>query len=199
MKFLAWIALVALGLGATEVRITKDIAYVEFEKRGKHYRIERIGDTQNKLDGNFIRTSNPTPPFYIQPFIALKGVETIAELEILRYIQEPNVLLVDVRFPKWFAKETIPSAINIPYVYVEGDSTIRDKILFYLQGKKDKKGLWSFQNAPKIILFCNGPTCSQSSKAIRFLAKIGYPKEKMFYYRGGLQFWKLAGLNTEIK
>jgi len=30
------------------------------------------------------------------------------------------------------------------------------------------------------------------------LVKIGYPKSKILYYRGGMQYWQILGLTTTL-
>ena len=61
---------------------------------------------------------------------------------------------------------------------------------------EDKKGL-NFEKAPIIILFCNGSWCSQSPNAIMALMNMGYPKEKLLWYRGGLQDWLIYDFTVE--
>jgi len=48
------------------------------------------------------------------------------------------------------------------------------------------------------VLWCNGPACGQSPRAIRGLLKVGYPADRIYYYRGGMQMWQLWGLTTVI-
>jgi len=55
---------------------------------------------------------------------------------------------------------------------------------------------WDFSNSKELILWCNGPACGQSPRAINGLLKVGYPPEKLFYYRGGMQMWQLFSLTT---
>ena len=45
-------------------------------------------------------------------------------------------------------------------------------------------------------MFCNGIWCAQSKRAIKELLSMGYPKEKLLWYRGGLQDWKIVGFTT---
>lgn len=49
-----------------------------------------------------------------------------------------------------------------------------------------------------VLLFCNGPWCDQSPRAIRALVKFGYPVNKIFYYRDGMQDWPMLGLAVEV-
>ena len=55
-----------------------------------------------------------------------------------------------------------------------------------------------FTNAINLALFCNGPWCDQSPRAIKGLINAGYPPEKIQYYRGGMQAWKSFGLTTVL-
>ncbi len=59
-----------------------------------------------------------------------------------------------------------------------------------------KTDIYDFSQAKKIILWCNGPWCGQSPRAIRALVALGYPKDRIFYYRGGMQNWQMLGLTT---
>lgn len=47
-----------------------------------------------------------------------------------------------------------------------------------------------------MILFCNGPWCGQSPTAIRAMIGAGYPADRISYYRGGMQEWRLLGLTV---
>ncbi|MGD8572392.1 MAG: rhodanese-like domain-containing protein, partial [Gammaproteobacteria bacterium] len=43
-----------------------------------------------------------------------------------------------------------------------------------------------------------GMWCGQSPRAIKGLLKLGYPAEKISYYRGGMQSWQMLGLTVVI-
>ncbi len=63
----------------------------------------------------------------------------------------------------------------------------------------DKKtDTWDFSEARQLLLWCNGPWCGQSPRAIRALISLGYPAEKLYYYRGGMQMWQSLGLSTVV-
>ena len=70
-------------LHALEVNIQKNIPFVEVEVNGKMIKIQRIQDVNNKLTDIYSKTSRPAPPFSIQPFEPIKGVETVSELDVL--------------------------------------------------------------------------------------------------------------------
>ena len=50
--------------------------------------------------------------------------------------------------------------------------------------------------ARPVALFCNGLWCGQSPSAIRRMIAAGYPAEKIHYYRGGMQSWRMLGLTV---
>jgi rhodanese-related sulfurtransferase len=57
-------------------------------------------------------------------------------------------------------------------------------------------GDYEFDNAKTLALFCNGPWCTQSPTMIYALLDIGYPPEKIKWYRGGIQTWLGAGMTS---
>ncbi|MDH5396492.1 MAG: rhodanese-like domain-containing protein, partial [Gammaproteobacteria bacterium] len=68
------------------VNITANLPYVDVKHNGKTVRIKRIADTGNIIELDFALTSRPCPPYCIQPMQLANGVDTIAELEILKYL-----------------------------------------------------------------------------------------------------------------
>jgi hypothetical protein len=104
---------------AAEVNLTADLPYLDIEYEGRQVRIERIQDTENRLDNSFTKTSRPCPPFCIGPMQAAVGVTTVGELELFNFLIEKvrtgNGLLIDSRLPEWFQKGTIPGSVNIPW------------------------------------------------------------------------------------
>lgn len=185
---------------AEDVRITADIAAKQIVLNGQTINIGRIQDKANVLTGEFTKTSRACPPFCIHPISAGAGVETLGEIEVLAFL-EKNVaqgtgLLIDSRVPEWFAKGTIPGAVNVPFTTLEPTNPYRDEILKALGGVKTASG-WDFSAALDLAMFCNGPWCDQSPRAIRNLTEAGYPPEKLRYYRGGMQLWLLLGLSVQ--
>ena len=89
---------------AAEVNLTADLPYLDIEYEGRQVRIERIQDTENRLDNSFTKTSRPCPPFCIGPMQAAVGVTTVGELELFNFLIEKvrtgNGLLIDSRLPE---------------------------------------------------------------------------------------------------
>ena len=67
---------------------------------------------------------------------------------------------------------------------------------FGLFGSGQKTDSWDFSDAKQVVFWCNGPWCGQSPGAIEGLLSHGYPPEKVYYYRGGMQMWKALGLTV---
>jgi len=183
---------------ANVVEITDGMPYVKVEANGNKYKIERTQDKDAYLTNTFALTSRPSPPFFIEPFLVTSGVETYGELELLDFVSEKKGLLIDARLENWYTKSAIPTAVNMPFKLFLTKTSVREKVLQDLGGKQDSSGKWDFSTAKTILLYCNGAWCGQSPTAINALIDLGYPKEKMKYYRGGMQTWQLVGLTTIV-
>jgi len=220
---LAGLSGAALG---NEVKISETLTHVDVKHDGKTVRVERIQDQENSLTGGFAKTSRKCPPFCIHPIQAAPGVTTVGELELLDFIKQHvergTGLLIDARTEEWHTKGTIPGSINIPFTQLSRDSshpefiaTVQklgvkqrtpgglDKAMFSLKKLFGSKALesslnWDFTQAKELLLWCNGPWCDQSPRAMRGLLKIGYPVEKLRYYRGGMQLWLIHGLTVVV-
>ncbi len=181
------------------VKIAPDKPSVEVTHQGINIEVKRIQNTNHKLIDDFAKTSRPCPPFCIHPMLAAPGVETFGEIELLDFlttkVKKGEGLLIDARMPKFFYSETIPGSINIPFILFTGDDS--QKIISLLGVRKTGSN-FDFSNAKELALFCNGPWCDQSPRAIKALIKAGYPASKLKYYRGGMQLWKIFSLTTVL-
>ena len=185
---LAFALLAEAAAAQTGVGITKDLPSVTLQTEHGPVVIDRIQNTRNELDGEWALTSRPCPEFCIQPQTAAEGVATIGELELIEMLRSPDAVVVDSRTREWFEGGTIPGSINIPYTYVVDE-------LAQLGCEPDFDG-WDCTMAKPVALFCNGVWCGQSPTAIRNMISAGYPADRIFYYRGGMQGWRLLGLTV---
>jgi len=202
MSFIVGLVLSVTQAFGLSVNITKDIGFVNVEHGGESVRIQRIQNTKNRLTNSYTKTSRPCPPFCIHSMKVAKGVTTYGELEVLNFL-ENNVkngmgLLIDSRMPQWYRNGTIPGALNIPFTLLKSKDNPYINQILNLLGAQKINGKWSFKNAQDLVMFCNGPWCDQSPRAIKSLLKVGYPAKKLFYYRGGMQNWQLLGLTTVV-
>jgi rhodanese-related sulfurtransferase len=189
---------------ALHVNLTADLPSVDVMHGGKKVTVMRNQDEKNTINPDFAKTSRKCPPFCIQPGTLAPGVETISELEVLQYLKkmsggDKTVMVVDSRTPDWVEKGTIPGAVNIPWDQLnigKSDPITVQELLEKHFGVKNQDGFYMFDNAKTIVMFCNGPWCGQSPTNIKGLLKIGYPAEKIKWYRGGMQDWEVLGLTT---
>ena len=184
-----------------KVKITENLAYVDADVMGEPIRIDRIQDTKYRLKNSYTKTSRPCPPFCVQPFEPIKGVETYGELEVLDFLKKEvsnnTGVIVDARLPKWYKEGTIPGAINLPFSILNPKTSKEylEQVLPIL-GAQKKGDKWDFTNAQKLVVFDNGPWCQQGVRAIEHLLELGYPKDKIKYYRGGMQYWQILGFKV---
>lgn len=185
---------------AQEVLIAPDMASVAYSANGENFTIAREQDPEAVLNGEFARIARACPPACIQPMKALRNVETVAELEVLSFLQGPVSegagLLIDARVPEWFAKGSIPGAVNVPFATLTADNPYRNDILAALGAKPTGGEMMDFSDVAELVIFCNGPWSDQSARAVRALREAGYPADKLKYYRGGMQDWLMLGLTT---
>ena len=191
----------ASSLAENKIGITEDINSLDIQYAGKTVNIKRVQNPKNKLTNGFAKTSRACPPFCVQPIAISPDIKTVGEVELLAFldneVKASKGLLLDARLPDWFEKGTIPGSINIPFSILDGglenDHALR---ILKLLGATKKEEKWDFKNVQKLMLFCNGLWCEQSPRAIKNLVSMGYPADKLFWYRGGMQSWQLLGLTV---
>jgi len=218
--------LVSTSSLALEVNITQDMPSMPVHHGDDFISIQRIQDQDNVLTGGYTKTSRKCPPFCIQPLHVAPGVATVAELELLEFIDKKlemgSGLLIDARTPAWYQKATIPGSINIPFTHFDPEKSVEllagvllklnvykksgggrsfmDSIRGFFSGDDANAAdnPWDFSQAKEVLLYCNGIWCGQSPHAIKNLLSLGYPPEKIYYYRGGMQAWQSLGLTIVV-
>lgn len=178
----------ALAADEIKVGIASDRPTVTVETPDGPVEIGRDQNPEARLEGDWALTSRACPPFCIQPMTPAEGVTTIGELELLDLLEGGEAVVIDSRTRDWFEGGTIPGAVNLPY------NEIGDR-LGDLGCEADFDG-WDCSEAKEVALFCNGLWCGQSPSAIRVMISLGYPAERISYYRGGMQSWRLLGLTV---
>jgi rhodanese-related sulfurtransferase len=183
---------------------------VEVMHDGQKVVIERTHEEGATLPAEFLKTDRTCPPFCIQPMSAAEGVDTIGEIEMLALLKQAAagdpVLVIDSRTPEWVMRGTIPGSVNIPWDQIDpqqqgmfgdrGDSYAKGLMTEQFGVKEGDDGALDFSEAKTLVLFCNGIWCGQSSANIATLMDLGYPAERIKWYRGGMQDWVSAGLTT---
>ena len=201
------------------VAITRKLSSVVIQHEGKPFEIFRNKDNDAVVPAMYAKTSRPCPPFCVQPIIVAEGVETIGELEFIDYLVQKSegdeqLAIVDSRTSDWVLVSTIPGTISVPWISLSREVGVTaskmsstlvkkfgvkiaqpEKIDEYFD--KDKLGeLLDFSEAKVLVMYCNGPWCEQSPINIRSLLSLGYPVEKIKYFRDGMQGWVGLGFPT---
>lgn len=201
------------------VAITRKLNSVIIKHNGQPFEISRNKDNDAVIPAMYAKTSRPCPPFCIQPIIVADGVETIGELEFIDYLVQKSdgddqLAIVDSRTSDWVLVSTIPGTINVPWISLSREVgvtaakmtatlvnrfgvkiTSPEKVNEYFE--QDKLGeILDFSEAKLLVLYCNGPWCEQSPINIRSLLSLGYPAEKIKYFRDGMQSWVGLGFPT---
>ena len=191
LALLALLCLMIAGVVTAEpVGIDRDRMSVTVDTPSGPYEIMREQDNAAEITGEYARIARPCPPFCVQPMSPAEGVTTIGELELLAMLEDPEATVIDSRTADWYAGGTIPGAIHLPWDRLPDD-------LDRLGCEPDFDG-WDCEAAPRVALFCNGPWCGQSPTAIRAMIAAGYPSERISYYRGGMQVWRMLGFPVVI-
>ncbi len=132
-----------------------------------------------------------------------EDIDTYGELEVLAFIKEmqddDSMMLVDGRKEEWYKYRTIPGAVNMPFHHFKERQSYEFEFeheVTRLGVKINDNGTFDFTKAKTLAVFCNGPWCSQSVAMIIALLEIGYPPEKIKWYRGGIQTWLAAGMTS---
>lgn len=188
-----------------DYNISLRLPSVEVLHLGQPVTIRREQDASATIRAEYALTARPCPPYCIQPMQLAAGVETFGELEVLGQLKriregDARLIVIDSRTPDWYAKGTIPGAINIPYAQdMAGHATdlpgVRNTLL-EIFGVNETNGVHNFNDARTLTIFCNGPWCGQTPNYIRTLLALGYPAAKLKWYRGGMQDWCSMGLTV---
>jgi len=113
----------------------------------------------------------------IQPQVLHPGIKTVGELEVIEHLRSGG-RLIDTRQDEYVAETgTLPGSLAIPWEEITSHA-----YLFFAE--------------QPIVLFCNGPQCAATPRAVEKLLDAGVTPEAMLYYRGGLQDWMALGLPT---
>jgi rhodanese-related sulfurtransferase len=110
----------------------------------------------------------------IQPLQLPGGVPTVGELEVLEHVRAGGAP-IDTRQPEHVARGTLPGAVAIRH------EDIVD-------------GLAELRPAGPVVLFCNGPQCTATPRAVAALLVAGWDPAQLRYYRGGVHDWVTLGL-----
>ncbi|MGZ3451987.1 MAG: rhodanese-like domain-containing protein [Polyangiales bacterium] len=105
-------------------------------------------------------------------------MNVIEREELVRLSSE--VLIAEVLPASYYSSGHLPGAVHLP-----------------LEGLEKRAGELIPHKDSAVVLYCSGPTCTNSHQAAERLARIGYRDVKVFV--GGKAAWKEAGLPFEVR
>jgi rhodanese-related sulfurtransferase len=88
----------------------------------------------------------------------------------------PNLVVVDARYPEAYAREHLPTAINLPFRELDRAST----------ANLPREALY--------VVYCWNAACHASAKTARRLEALGFKVKEL---HGGLETWRKQGYPTE--
>jgi len=185
---------------SAEVLITKDMKSVAITLNDESFVVERNQNKDHKINELYASTTRGK----IQPIQLAPGLETIGELEFIHYMEkaqhDKHIAIIDTRTAGWYARLRIPGAINIPNTDFDERDTAIETAEDNFSVKENKDGSLDFSNAKTVVAYCNGFWCGQTPALLKnaqfSLLALGYPVEKLKYYRGGMQAWTALGLTV---
>lgn len=109
----------------------------------------------------------------IQPGSLHPQIPTIGELEVIEHLNAGRIA-IDTRRPDYVAESgTIPGAMAVHWEHITEHLELFDEGV--------------------VVLFCNGPQCTATPRAVNLLLEAGVDPERIAYYRGGLHDWISLG------
>lgn len=200
---LAALALATLALpAAAQSFIKKDVTEFTVTLNEQTCTISRDQNADNMVHSSYASTTRGMP----QPISLGHGIETLGELEFIDYMvaaqSDDSIIVVDTRTEAWHRNLRIPCTINVPYTQLNDDKDIAIfTALDFFGVDENDDGSLNFDNAKTVVGYCNGFWCGQTPamfvKAKYSLINLGYPADKLKYYRGGMQAWTALGMSVE--
>ncbi len=136
-----------------------------------------------------------------------EDITTYGELEVLAFMKhmqtDSSMMLIDACKEEMYDYRTIPGAVNMPFNHFKERTSFEFEFEDHLRElgvyiNEEDESL-DFTKAKTITIFCNGPWCSLSVSMIQVLLEIGYPPERINWYRGGMQTWLATGMTSTKK
>jgi rhodanese-related sulfurtransferase len=115
------------------------------------------------------------------------GVQKVTATEVAA-LTKSGVQLVDVRSAAEYQVKHIPSAQLVSYEE-------RSPRFIGADFRNDGFDLAKLSGFKRVVMYCNGPECWKSFKAVQ-QAKASGQFEAVFWFRGGMPEWEKSGLPT---
>ena len=203
-----------------------DVPYVFVVHQGRSIKVERDIDQSFRarvdIRGQLNQNASSCPPFCIKPMQLDAPVETIGEAEIIDFMmtsmRDNTGVLVDIRHPDPYNKNTIPGSINlfVQDLMKASEDKKLDSVLESLGAEKREQpgwfieqletyglvgnglrtGEWDFTEAKEMVIWSASAMERSPAVVTQILLDAGYPASKLKWYRGGMASWQYWGFST---
>lgn len=200
--FVMFAAVLVVQVGTGVAKADPSLGQASFVFDGETVEITPNSADAVKYTSRFARLTASCDPNCIAPQSAAVGIETVIEPQVLEFLEntvgEGTGLLVDARMPEDRALGFIPGSVNLPHAAMakREDEGARQPILMAL-GARNFEDVYNFADAQKLMIYDNGPSQNDAGELIAHLLEVGYPPEKIRYYRGGMQVWSVLALTVQ--
>ena len=175
-------------------------AKVSFIFNGDRVKIGRDNTQAARFAAVFASKGAPCGAACIAPMQVAEGITTFDETQVLDFLVETvgsdQGLLVDARMPQERARGFIPGSVSLPYSVMGNDNAYTGDILEAL-GARQFDGVFNFADVRDLLIYDTGPSANEAGDLIVGLLAVGYPADKIKYYRGGMQVWSVLGFSIQ--
>ncbi|WKB54980.1 rhodanese-like domain-containing protein [Eleftheria terrae] len=117
----------------------------------------------------------------------LPGAKLVTAADV-RQLLAQGAVLVDTRTEKEYKAKRVPQAVFVPYV----EKSLKD--VAFDASQDSFTGLDKLDKNKPTIFACNGAECWKSYKASKMATQKGF--RQVYWFRGGLPEWEVAGLEV---
>lgn len=157
----------------------------------------RIEVTAAPIDHSALPAASCLPGCVLPATIG--NVTTLTEAEVLAFLTNDLAsgggVVIDPRLPEAHAMGALPGAVNLPLPTLARDNPYLGDVLRALgAAAAGEAGTYDFSAAKVLLIHGNGPWADEGAGAVQALLDLGYPADKLRFYRGGIRDWMLTGL-----
>jgi rhodanese-related sulfurtransferase len=185
---------------ASAAQDNASLSQASFIFDGKRIEIGLNAADAVKFASRFASLKASCDPHCVAPALVAVGIETVIEPQLLEFMVEAvgrnTGLLVDARMPADRALGFIPGSVSLPHQMLAELNDIRTQTLKAL-GARTFEDVYNFADAQTLMVYDNGPSQNDAGLLVAHLLEVGYPPEKIRYYRGGMQVWSVLALTVQ--
>lgn len=198
--FAATLGSVAVTFNTTAAQAQEQQAQVSFVFNGAQISIDRVNRQAPNYAAGFTATDGACGAACIAPMHVADGVATLDEQQVLAFlvdvVADNQGLMVDARSLRDRSRGFVPGSVSLPAATLDPQGSYWPNVVTAL-GATAQGGTYSYGSARALLVYDKGPSSDDAGALVRNLLAVGYPAQKIKYYRGGMQMWSVLGFNIE--